>query len=168
MLILVRHAMPVHGPEVPARDWVLSAEGQEAARELCARLPGAARVVASTEAKAIGTVASLGDVVSDTRFDEIARIEAYGGDFRSRRRAYVEGVDLVDWEPREDVVRRFGEGVAAYRSGGPLVIASHGMAMTLWLTATIGLADPGAFWEQLRFPDALAVDLDARTVDRLE
>ncbi len=131
---------------------------------MCARLPGDARLVASTEVKAIETI---GAELTDGRFDEIARVEAYDGDFRRQRRAYVEGADLVDWEPREDVVRRFGAGVAEYAGGGPVVIASHGMAMTLWLTATIGLGDPGAFWEGLRFPDALVVDLVARTVDRL-
>jgi broad specificity phosphatase PhoE len=166
MLVLVRHAMPVHGPETPARDWMLSAEGREAARKLCARLPVGARVVASTEPKAIGTVEPLGPVITDARFDEIARVEAYEDDFRRQRRAYVEGTDLDDWEPRDEVVRRFGAGVAEYAAGGPVVIASHGMAMTLWLTATIGLRDPGVFWEELRFPDALVVDLTAKTVVR--
>lgn len=123
--------------------------------------------MASTEAKAIGTVEPLGPVITDARFDEIARVEAYGGDFRARRRAYVEGLDLVDWEPRDAVVRRFGAGVAEYAAGGPVVIASHGMAMTLWLTATIGLGDPGAFWEGLKFPHALVVDLEEKTVNRL-
>ncbi|GAB3825825.1 histidine phosphatase family protein [Kribbella italica] len=157
MLVLVRHAMPVHGPEVPARDWVLSAEGRTAARELCARLPAGARLVASTEVKAIETI---GAAITDRRFDEIERVEAYAGDFRTRRRAYVGGADHEDWERREDVVRRFADGVAehvAAAGGRPVVIASHGMAMTLWLTATIGLADPAAFWEDLRFPDALVV-----------
>jgi hypothetical protein len=41
------------------------------------------------------------------------------------------------------------------------------MAMTLWLTATIGLDEPGAFWADLRFPDAQVVDLAAGTVVRL-
>jgi broad specificity phosphatase PhoE len=147
---------------------VLGAEGREAAAVLCARLPAGARVVASSEPKAIGTVEPLGKVVTDGRFDEIERVEAYNSDFRTPRRAYVEGADHEDWERREDVVRRFGAGVAehvAAADGRPLVIASHGMAMTLWLTATTGLADPGAFWEDLRFPDALVVE--AGTVVRL-
>jgi hypothetical protein len=46
------------------------------------------------------------------------------------------------------------------------VVASHGMAMTVWLTAAIGLEDPIGFWSELRFPDALAVDLAAGTVRR--
>jgi 2,3-bisphosphoglycerate-dependent phosphoglycerate mutase len=49
----------------------------------------------------------------------------------------------------------------------PVVIATHGMAMTLWLMATIGLEDPGEFWARLEFPDAYVVDLAAATATRL-
>jgi hypothetical protein len=41
------------------------------------------------------------------------------------------------------------------------------MAMTVWLTERIGLADPGEFWAGLRFPNAYAVDLQRRTSIRL-
>jgi len=171
VLVLVRHGMPAHGPDVPARDWPLAPEGEAAARSLCELLPAGARLVASSEPKAIATVGPAGRVIPDRRFDEISRVEAYHDDFRTQRRAYVDGVDHADWEAREDVVRRFEAGVAehlAAADGVPLVIASHGMAMTLWLTATIGLDDPGAFWAGLRFPDAHVVDLSAGAVVRLE
>ncbi|MEV6286115.1 histidine phosphatase family protein [Kribbella sp. NPDC051770] len=164
----MRHAMPAHGPETPARDWALTAEGEAAARALCARLPSGLRVVASTEVKAIATVAPLGPAVADARFDEIERVEPYDGDFRTPRRAYVGGADLPEWEAREDVVRRFAAGVAEHAAAGPVAIASHGMAMTVWLTAAVGLGDPLAFWEELRFPDALVVDLAKRSVKRLD
>jgi hypothetical protein len=41
------------------------------------------------------------------------------------------------------------------------------MAMTLWLTAAIGLEDPGRFWDGLAFPDAYVVDLAGRSLSRL-
>jgi hypothetical protein len=41
------------------------------------------------------------------------------------------------------------------------------MAMTLWLAATVGLADAGVFWADLRLPDVLAVDVAATQVTRL-
>ncbi|WP_432939329.1 histidine phosphatase family protein [Kribbella sp. CA-253562] len=170
MLILVRHAMPAHGPDVPARDWGLAPEGREATRSLCSRLPAGARLVASSEPKAVGTLEAAGRALEDPRFDEVVRVEAYSDDFRTQRLAYVEGSDHAEWEARGEVVRRFGAGVAdhlAAADGQPLVIATHGMAMTLWLTATIGLGDPGAFWADLRFPDAQVVDLAAGTVARL-
>lgn len=126
MLILVRHAMPAHGPDVADRDWHLTAEGAHAARELCARLPRDAYLVASTEMKAIETIAPAGPVLSDPRFDE-----------------HTGATDR------------------------PVVVATHGMTLTLWLTATIGLGDPGAFWAGLGLPDALVVDRVARTVTAL-
>jgi hypothetical protein len=43
-------------------------------------------------------------------------------------------------------------------------IASHGMAMTLWLSASLTLADPGQFWAELRFPDVLDVEPGASVV----
>ena len=96
----------------------------------------------------------------------------------------------IDWNPEDDVSPRtqilkdttqtiivynnspdvgFDAGINDHwvrAAGRPLVVASHGMAMTLWLTARIGLDAPGAFWSSLRLPDVLAVDLVARTVAR--
>lgn len=165
MLILVRHAMPDHRPDVDSSDWHLTADGTRAARLLCARLPTGALVVASTETKAIETVSPAGNVINDRRFDEVGRDEQYDDDFRAARLAYVEGADHDGWEPRQDVVRRFSTAVDEYSAmGDPVVIGTHGMTMTLWLTATIGLTDPGAFWAALGFPDALVVDLAERTI----
>jgi len=86
-LILVRHAMPAHGPHVPPRAWPLAPEGRAAAAELCRAFPPDAYLVASTETKAIETLAPAGAAVSDPRFDEVRRTEAYADDFRTARRA---------------------------------------------------------------------------------
>ena len=168
-LFLVRHAMPAFGPEAPAAAWELSSEGRCDARALSKALPAGALLVASREPKARQTLEPAGSVHTDGRFNEVARDEPYEGDFRSRRRAYVAGTDYAGWEPRAQVVARFTAGVRFWtaRAGArPLVIASHGMAMTLWLTATVGLADAGAFWADLRLPDLLAVDVTGKQVTR--
>jgi hypothetical protein len=47
-------------------------------------------------------------------------------------------------------------------------MASHGMAMTVWLCDVVLLEDPGGFWEELPFPDLLSVDLGRRAVRRLD
>jgi broad specificity phosphatase PhoE len=170
MLILVRHAMPAYGPEVPAQDWQLSEDGAARATELAAVLPGDAHLVASAEPKAWQTLEPAGPVARDPRFNEVFRTEPWEGDFRARRRAYVDGADHPDWEPRVAVVRRFGAGVAHHRRAAgprPLVVATHGMAMTLWLTAQGCLVDPGTFWAELEFPDVLVVDLGTGDVRRL-
>ena len=82
-----------------------------------------------------------GPVASDPRRRD-QPVEAYNDDFRRNRRAYVERHGPTGLEPREHVVRRFDAGVREQaEAGGPLVLATHGMAMTP-ATATIGLDDP--------------------------
>ena len=163
-LWLVRHAMPAHGPEVPAAGWELSEQGRQAAESIRGVLPAGALLVSSTEPKARQTLEPSGDVRTDERFNEIWRDEAYSADFRTARRAYVSGAEHPGWEKHVPVVARFGAGVRHWRAmagSRPLVIASHGMAITLWLSATVNVTDPGRFWAGLRFPDVIEVDPDA-------
>lgn len=167
MLLLVRHAMPAYGPTVPAHEWTLSPEGWQAARRLITHLPRDARFVASDEPKAWQTLG--GDATRDRRFNEVTRVEPWEGNYRELRRAYVEGVDHTDWEPRAEVAERFDGGITehlALSGERPLVVATHGMAMTVWLKARLGLHAPGDFWADLRFPDAHLVDLDSGAVER--
>jgi broad specificity phosphatase PhoE len=168
-LLLVRHAMPAYGPDVPAGAWELSGDGRREARALARAIPAGSLLVASREPKARQTLAPSGSVQTDERFNEVVRDEPYDGDFRARRHAYVTGTDHPGWEPRDQVVARFAAGVRFWSDQAgerPLVIGSHGMAMVLWLTATVGLADPGGFWSTLRLPDLLTVDVARRQVTR--
>jgi broad specificity phosphatase PhoE len=172
MLILVRHALPAFRPEISAEEWVLDDDrGRRGADSLTQVLPSDAVLVSSYELKARQTLEPSGLVTPDARFGEVRREEPFDSDFRARRRAYVSGVDQPGWEPRAAVVARFSVGVRAwYAACGeqPLVIASHGVAITVWLTATIGLKDPVAFWNDLRLPDVLQINLLTRTVKRIE
>ena len=161
MLILVPHAMPAFGPRTPPHEWPLGNDGHAAAQVLADALPVGSHLAASAEPKAWQTLEPSGPVVCDPRFNEIRRTEPWEGNYRQLRRADVEGVDHSDWEPRTQVVERFGSAIDEHRdiaAGRPLVVATHGMAMTVWLTAGIGLPDPGAFWADLRFPDAHCVE----------
>lgn len=170
-LILVRHAMPDFNADVLARDWPLSADGQQAAARLAAWI--AAEVperllVASSETKAAETLAPAGVVCQDARFDEVERVEPFGGGFRRLRREYVAGVGHSGWEPHTRVVERFDAALREHGDGvRTLIVATHGMALTLWVAARIGLDDPVAFWERLSFPDVLRVDVAAGTVERI-
>ena len=169
-LILVRHALPAFGPDVPPDEWPLSDEGLAAARALVAHLPSEARLVASTEPKAYQTLEPAGAVLRDPRFGEVRREgEPWDGPFRELRRSYVSGADHPGWEPRVVVAARFDAGVREYLAVAgerPLVVATHGMAMTVWISMRFGLPDPGQFWADLRFPDALAIDLANAQVSR--
>lgn len=55
---------------------------------------------------------------------------------------------------------RFDESVRrAVTAAGdrPVVVGTHGMAMTLWLVSVGVVEDPVAFWETLQFPDVVPV-----------
>ena len=168
MLVLVRHAEPAFEESVAPDRWPLSPAGLAAARAL--RLPSSALLVASDEVKAAQTLSPAGPVTVDARFREVARVgEPWNGPFRELRRSYVDGADRPGWEPRAEVARRFDEGIAELlvcAAGRPLVVASHGMAMTVWLHARGCVDRPGEFWAALRFPDVLTVDLASSTVTR--
>jgi broad specificity phosphatase PhoE len=163
--------MPAYERDVPAHTWPLSPDGLAAARRLTRLLPLDAWLVASDEPKAWQTLEPAGEVARDGRFGEVRREgEPWDGPFRELRQAYVDGADHTGWEPRAGVVARFDAAVEDYllrAAGRSLVVASHGMAMTLWLTARVGLTSPGEFWASLRFPDAVAVDLAAGTMNSL-
>ncbi len=168
-LWLVRHAMPAHGPGTPAAEWDLSEQGRRDAETIRDLFPATALLVSSTEPKARQTLESAGDVRTDARFSEVRRDEAYSEDFQTARRSYVSGADQAGWETLAAVAARFDAGVRHWRAVAgtrPLVIASHGMAMTVWLSATMNVADPGGFWAGLRFPDVLEVDPGAPFVRR--
>lgn len=166
MLILVRHAMPSYGPQSPAHEWELSADGHAAACQLATVLPADALLVTSTEPKAVQTLAPTGPALRDSRFNEVTRVEPWEGEYRRLRREYVSGTDHTDWESRTAVAARFDAGVREHldrAQGRPLIITTHGMAMTIWLTSRHLLNDPAAFWADLRFPDAHIVDQDDRS-----
>lgn len=160
-LLLVRHAMPAADPGVPPQRWRLSAAGVEAAARL--RLPPHAHLVASDEPKAAETVrlaAGVTHVVGDADFAEVRRQEPWDDGYRERRRAYVSGSDHAGWEPRASVAARFDRAIARHaRPDRPLVVGTHGMAMTCWL-ASRGLLDgpAGDFWQALAFPDLVDVE----------
>ena len=171
MLIAVRHAMPAFDPRTPPDTWPLTDDGRATAQALAGVLPADSRLVASGELKARQTLEPSGPVVVDPRFNEVARVEPRDGDFRRRRREYVEGVDHTGWEPRTQLAARFEAALAdhlALAERRPLIIATHGMALTIWLTARTGLPHPGVFWSDLRFPDALRVDLAEKTITRIQ
>jgi broad specificity phosphatase PhoE len=164
MLIVVRHARPMTDETVQPDQWRLSPDGLASAKALSSILPSNALLVASTEPMAIQTLEPGGDVHSDTRFVPVRR-ELFGGNASELRLAYLGGADLPGWEPHAEVVARFDAGIAEWqqRAGArPLVIASHALAMTTWLTGRVGLPDPVAFWKDLRMPDALEVGATVR------
>lgn len=163
VLYLVRHAEPAASPEVDSRDWPLTAEGRTAALDLMAELPVDAVFMSSGERKARETLVGVVQPRIDLRLNEVVRAdESWSGDFRTRRRRWVEGHAVPGWESRSAAARRFDAAIAAGSDSNPrsLVAASHGMVITNWLVhrGLLPAERAGEFWSQLAFPDCLVVD----------
>ena len=168
-ILLVRHAEPVTVPEVAPTRWRLSAAGRTDARALGPRLPFDGVWVSSTETKAHETLSCAGagrvEIRQDPGFDEVVRDEPFDDGYVARRLAWVEGrLDErhAGWEAPHEVADRFEQAVSTYAEAGtPLVVCSHGMAMTAWLRHARGRLsqeEAGPFWSSLGFPDLVRVD----------
>jgi broad specificity phosphatase PhoE len=162
--------MPALRPETPPEQWQLDPTGQRGAETLRHVIPPDALLVSSQEPKARQTLEPTGHVFTDMRFNEVLRNEPFHGDFRTRRRAYINRSDHPGWESRQRVAERFDAGVKFWYPRAdtrPLVIATHGMAMTVWLATIMDITDPATFWAELRLPDLFEVNLASRTFGRV-
>lgn len=169
-LVFVRHAMPRVDPSVSASDWELSADGIRAAHQMNLTAPPTTRVIASTEKKAIQTLAlvtgsSERAIPSDAGFDEVRRREPVDSGYRDRRSAWVRGepdARHAGWERFADVGARMDAAITRFRADS-MIIGTHGMALTAWLVRA-GLVAPGAaavdFWATLAYPEIIEVTRD--------
>jgi broad specificity phosphatase PhoE len=174
-LILIRHATPIPHRDQPSSRWPLSREGRADSRRLATLLGlREAHFVASDEDKAVATIHELAGhrpVLTDARFGEVRR-PYVDGDYRAVARDYLLGAQPDGWEDQSVVTERFEAAVVdhagrAAAAGHPLVIGSHGLALTQWLGDHVDLRpDLVAFWDELRMPDVIAVDLSAGTATR--
>ncbi|MFZ2503885.1 MAG: histidine phosphatase family protein [Nocardioides sp.] len=167
-ILVVRHAEPAVSPAVDPNAWQLSEAGRDAATQLGQRLPRDGRWVASTERKAYETLLYVGHssvtVRQDSRFDEVRRNEPFDDDFKTRRRAWVEGrldVRHSGWESPHEAAERFEDAVHDHSADAEyLVVGTHGMVLTAWLLHARQQLEPseaGSFWEHMTFPDIIRV-----------
>jgi broad specificity phosphatase PhoE len=164
-VVLVRHAMPEIQPDLPAERWRLGDDGRAAARELAGSLPRGPFALTSDEPKAQQTAEELvavcgGTLAVDARVAETRRPHVWDVNFRELARQYVAGRQHPGWEPHDAVVGRFDAAVRAglgARHGAPLVVVTHGQALTLWLRSVGAIDDAPRFWSELEFPDAWTV-----------
>ncbi len=175
----VRHAMPQTDDGADPSTWHLGEEGTRLAGRLAGRLevasstPRIGALVSSTEPKAIETATAIAahwkaEVVTDDRLREVTR-PWVGDGYRSVAHRYLRGEVPAGWETHEDVAARTGAAVHAARASageGPVVIVSHGLALSVHLGALLGGDfDRDAFWRSLAFPDAWTLD-EAGTLHR--
>lgn len=170
-VVLVRHAMPVAGPDLAPSEWPLTDDGCAAARGLRDLLPADAVAVSSPETKALSTLALAIDIPTtairtDPRLAEVGRPgEPFDDDAVERRGCWVAGRPDErhhGWETPAEAAHRFGQALDAVEADR-IVVGTHGMVATAWLVSVGHLtagSDARRFWGALRFPDIVEVDLD--------
>ncbi|MHB9144289.1 MAG: histidine phosphatase family protein [Symbiobacteriia bacterium] len=175
-LYLVRHAAPVQDFTQPPDRWLLSPEG-EAQAEALSREPfwqSVRAVYTSPEPKALATVAPAArryglplravDCLREVarpggqRFDDYPNVVA-------QYLATPKG-NLNGWEPNARVRGRIGACVWRLLdpeqnpdAAGPIVVASHGLALTLLLATIQNQAPSFALWQSMRQPDWAKVEV---------
>lgn len=182
-LILVKHAMPVLVPTVPAADWRLGDEGREGARRLAATLAelSPVAVISSVEPKASETATILAERLElpwaalaglheherrSAAFGSRAEFEASIRDLFARPDELVFGDETA-----RHAQTRFAAAVesalatwspaAAGEAERSLVIVAHGTVIALLCAAWWGV-DPFPLWQRLGLPSGVNVSLPDR------
>lgn len=175
-VVFVCHAMPVVRTGAAPVEWELD----DRAREDCVLLAHALRYLnrpfirSSPEPRARQTADVLGLrlgswPVDDDDLRDVRRPATTFGDCPAPVRAYLSGDRPAGWEHPMNVTRRVAAAVErACRCAGDAspVVVTHGIALALYV-ASLGIADPVPFWESLRFPSALSVDVTRGTLSRV-
>lgn len=170
-LILIRHSTPQIDQTVPARDWVLSAEGHAAAKALAARLTdyGVDAVISSDEPKARQTAEAIATTLQlPLELDRDLREHERTNTGYLPRPEFEAGIARFFAQPDElafgeetagQVFSRFSAAVerSMKQSRGTVALVTHGTALTLYLARTTGIA-PLPFWRSLTLPMAIALE----------
>ena len=176
-LILVRHAAPRIDPQVPPPQWRLSDEGRVASAALAERLTtwGATAVAASPEPKAretaeiiarrLGLAVAIDEGFAEHRRPALPFVSRE--DFEARMRAVFDhpADPFVGGESGVEALTRF-EAALARHMGRPLLVASHGTVISLYLGRRLGI-DPYALWSGLALPEAFVLDAAGRLLERV-
>lgn len=170
-IMLIRHAEPAIVKNTPAKSWVLTDAGKNAASALGTRLSGLglAKLASSSEPKALQTAQIIANRL-DIQVDADPRL-------REHERASVGFLDQADFETGiasifsnpSDIA--FGEESAntvharlsaaiedaKAGNGGVTAVVTHGTAMSIYVSRMTGIA-PMPFWRELRMPVAVMVE----------
>ncbi len=165
--------MPEVVPGTASKLWGLGESGREDCVLLAHALPqGISSVWSSDERKARETADVIGlrlglPVSIDSRFAEVDRPAVWDRDYREVAAGYLGGRDEPGWETRENVVARFSAGLESMpEPAGPVVVVSHGLALTLWLASRTTI-ETERWWRELTFPDAWDYEPSSGTLRHL-
>ena len=181
-LILVKHSQPQIIETVPAREWILSAEGRNRARKLAEILLRYEPefIASSTESKAEETASNLAEILG-LQVHVVVGLHEHD---RSSSPYYSEEVfhaliqkffaqqDILVFgsETASQTLTRFRnavEGILKARSDDLIVIVSHGTVISLFVSWLTG-CDGYALWRELGLPSFVVLDMSSRTLLKTE
>jgi broad specificity phosphatase PhoE len=178
-LVLIRHAHVAIDPAVPPDRWALSDAGRQAATAL-RRIPAVAQVMrffSSPEPKAVTTARAIAGDRPVELVDELRELDRGSVGWLASAEEYAALVAQVLQAPSASICRAEPAGMALDRfaravdaivwgdPGGNNAIVSHGIVLTLYLSALRGLPAPDLdLWRRLRSPDVAIVDPFERKV----
>ncbi len=176
--------MPVVQPGVHPVRWRLDDLGRSAVASLAQSLPHdvAPLVLCSHEPRAketaevliaerpAGTPGSPAVLRLDPDLREVGRPTSWSASYPEDLADYFRNGARAGWEPATAVLTRFGSAVdraTREAAGLPVVVVSHGLALSLYVGAVCGLR-PAGFLHSLLHPDAWLIDVDAGRLERLD
>lgn len=165
-LILVRHSLPEIDADVPAAQWILSAEGRQRCIDLAQELrpyhPD--RLLVSIEPKAQQTAGLLAQeldrpmvIIGGLHEHERSSVPfSSQEEFRAKIKALFDQPDELVFgdETANQAYRRFSAAIDSILSqfrGHNVAIITHGTVMTIWLARTCNVS-PYSFWSDLGLP----------------
>ena len=178
-VILVRHAQVSPQPEIPSDLWALSADGQAGAAALASRpdIAAAEAVYTSPELKARLTAEALAGSRRVGVVEDLRELDRRALGWVGSEGAYASIVEEILARPEEsvrsceraaDATRRVVAAIgtlAARHPTGTVVAVSHGIVLTLLISAVLGLDRPSAsIWRSIRFPDVAVIEPEAGTI----
>lgn len=170
-MILVKHAMPIIDPSLPAAEWALSAEGRVQSQELAERLrtycPQA--VISSQEPKARETAKIIAQHLdlSFTAMHDLHEHDRRGvpllGQLEFQRAVsefFANPHTLVfGRETAVDAHTRFRAALSTATSGNQsrtLVVVAHGTVISLFVARETGV-EPYPLWQELGLPSFVVI-----------
>jgi broad specificity phosphatase PhoE len=173
-LLLIKHALPIVQPAIPAQFWKLSQDGLLSCQQFSQQLRAfnLQTIYSSDEPKAVQTAHELGKLlnlsVSQAKgLHEHRRLTSdyfeHRADFESAVQAFFDNpnIRVFGAETAAQALSRFHAAVSTIVSAHPrqdVAIVSHGTVITL-LVAKHNSINAFKFWQELNLPDLVCLTL---------
>lgn len=176
-LILVKHSLPEIVKNIPAREWDLSGEGRDRAKELAKKLTQhrPETIVSSVEPKAQQTAEILGECLGlkphmarDLHEHDRSQSPFYPNDeFESLVQKFFQepGMLVFGKETANQALFRFKNAVKKVldsHGSKMTLIVSHGTVISLFVSQATGI-EGYQLWKDLGLPSFIVLDLETKT-----